>query len=467
MDNPLTPSAIEYAWQQLLERAMGREGSMSEGESEKPDLFFHYALPDSVSPSETPSMIVVPCKEGNWQAILQYSPDSLDWLPSESVIPLDMQLSFDMPIPILFWGLGYEHNREFAGRREDGSVIFYADIIAGAFFMLSRWEEMVVPTRDKHERFPGTASVAYRQGFLGQPIVDQYALILRAWLKTLLPQWTPQRREFSVQLSHDIDHVRRHRSIFSGFRVLAGDIIKRRSRALAQQTLREVVNATLSDEGSIYFRRIQWLADLARQSGIESVFNFKTASPGRWDAGYDVASEVIAQCIRHLDEQGFEIGLHPGYDTLGNLTKLAEEKARLEAVLQRPVHSGRQHYLRFRVPSTWRHWEQVGLQCDTTMGYRDQEGFRCGTCHRFHPFDGERDRALTIWEQPLIVMDDMLRTYSGLSPEQGEERIWELAARCKQVEGTFTLLWHNSALDWKWHDWGKIYPRVLRGLTAF
>jgi hypothetical protein len=108
----------------------------------------------------------------------------------------------------------------------------------------------------------------------------------------------------------------------------------------------------------------------------------------------------------------------------------------------------------------------VGLQCDTTMGYPDQEGFRCGTCHRFHPFDVEQDRELKIWEQPLIVMDGALHTYRGFSPEQGEARILELAARCKQVEGTFTLLWHNSALDWEWSPWKKVYERVLSQLAT-
>jgi hypothetical protein len=466
MDNPLTPSAIKYTWQQLMQRAGAGDDRIAESGFEYQAPFFYYSPPDNVHSTETPSVIVAPCNDRDWQAILQHPSDSLDWLPARSVVPSGMQLPFDTPVPILFWGQGYEHHREFARRREDGSIVFYADIIAGSFFMLSRWEEMVVPTRDEHERFPGIASVAYRQGFLGQPIVDQYALILRAWLKTLSLRWSPQRGNFSVKLSHDIDHVRRYRSILAGFRALGGDIIKRQRHTLAKQTLREIASTTVSSEGATYLRRIQWLADLTSQHRLESVFNFKTASLGRWDSGYDVSSEAIAERIRHLHEQGFEIGLHPGYDTLGDPAKLAEEKARLEAVLQEPVHSGRQHYLRFRVPSTWRHWEKVGLQCDTTMGYPDQEGFRCGTCHRFHPFDVEQDRELKIWEQPLIVMDGALHTYRGFSPEQGEARILELAARCKQVEGTFTLLWHNSALDWEWSPWKKVYERVLSQLAT-
>lgn len=47
-----------------------------------------------------------------------------------------------------------------------------------------------------------------------------------------------------------------------------------------------------------------------------------------------------------LVEQGFEVGLHVGYDTLNDPTLLAEEKARLDAVLGHTRYGGRQHYFR-------------------------------------------------------------------------------------------------------------------------
>ena len=49
--------------------------------------------------------------------------------------------------------------------------------------LLSRWEETVLTGRDAHGRLPFSDSVAHRQGFLDRPLVDEYALILREWLK--------------------------------------------------------------------------------------------------------------------------------------------------------------------------------------------------------------------------------------------------------------------------------------------
>jgi len=92
--------------------------------------------------------------------------------------------------------------------------------------------------------------------------------------------------------------------------------------------------------------------------------------------------------------QGFEIGFHPGYDTYRNLARPLQEKAIFDEAIGLDRYGGRQHYLRFEVLTTWRHWEAANLAYDSTLGYNRCEGFRCGTCHPFHPFDFEQNREL-------------------------------------------------------------------------
>ena len=43
--------------------------------------------------------------------------------------------------------------------------------------------------------------------------------------------------------------------------------------------------------------------------------------------------------------------------------------------------------------------------------------------------------------------------------------ILELARRCRDVEGTFTLLWHNSSLIGEWAAWGFDYEGVVAKLS--
>lgn len=463
----LTRKALAYTWRQLAQRA-GVTGGNPQGTGFEPlGIPVYYANPDQVQP-EQPSIIVVPCAEEASHKLLERPQNSLDWLPAREVIPNGAQLPFDDSIPVLFWGEGYEEgNQPFAQQRNDGSIVFYADIVAVTFFMLTRWEETVVPTRDMHDRFPATASVAYKQGFLDRAIVDEYGLILRAWLKALLPNWEPQRGQFSVKLSHDIDFVQRFPNLYGAMRRLGGDFVKRRSLSDACKTIKDAYWQLTAPEKNSYFQGIYWLADLSRKYGLKSAFYFMAAEQGDpfSRSGYDPRVSWVRQGIEELQSQGFEIGFHPSYYTLNAYERLAAEKEKLDAVLGNLQYGGRQHYLRFQLPNTWRQWEQVGLSYDSTLGYADHEGFRCGTCHAFRPFDVEQERELDLLEVPLIVMDATLRQYRMLTPEQGAERIGVLARRCKQVEGAFTLLWHNSSLDGEWHPWRSMFRRVMGTLA--
>ena len=179
----------------------------------------------------------------------------------------------------------------------------------------------------------------------------------------------------------------------------------------------------------------------------------------------ETTSPPVRELIAHLGKLGFEIGVHPGYDSVSDPDRLAAETVRVSRAVGRRVRKVRQHYLRFRVPDTWHHQAAAGLEEDSTLGYPGHEGFRCGTCHAFRPFDWRTGREIDIVEQPLVVMDATLRLYRGLTPERGAERIRTLAERCREVDGTFTLLWHNSSLHGEWREWREAYERVVRDLA--
>ena len=454
--DPLSDEAVRYVWRQLLTRA-----------GADPD-----ALPVAVSygepiiPTDCPTIVVSPCAPSAWGALLAREPNSLHWIRAPNAVPLGANLPFDDPVPVLFWAEEAEGgHKTFAELRADGTVVFHVDIIGATLFMLSRWEETAGSVRDKYERFPATASVAYRQGFLDRPVVDEYALILREWLKVVLPGWQPKARRFSVKLSHDIDRVRRFRKSHMAIPAFGVDLLKRRSPSRAWQTIIEAIAQTTAPDRTSYFQGIGSLAESSHKYGRgDDAFYFMAAQPGPLEGDYDPASPLMRRCIADLRRQGFEIGLHAGYHTFNDPERLAAEKARLDAVLGGTHYGGRQHNLRFEVPNTWRYWEQAGLSYDSTMTYADHEGFRCGTCHPFCPFDLQQNRELNLWEYPLIVMDGTLRDYRMLTPEQGQARIIELAQRCMQVEGTFTLLWHNTSFDWEWRPWAEVYEHVLRQL---
>ena len=107
---------------------------------------------------------------------------------------------------------------------------------------------------------------------------------------------------------------------------------------------------------------------------------------------------------------------------------------------------GRQHYLRFENPTTWRNWEAAGLTYDFTVGYAEIAGFRCGTSRPFRVFDIEARRQLTLIEKPLIAMETALLGYQGKSPSETADEFCRLRETCRLFAGEFRFLWHNNRL---------------------
>ncbi|MFC1997627.1 polysaccharide deacetylase family protein [Chloroflexota bacterium] len=468
---PLTPEAIQYTWRQLFQRVdfqLGNKLSTSQTGFESLRISPAYSDTEDRKDLEDPTIYVVPCENQDWYAQLERAPNTLEWLPSSECVPRGSSPPIQTPIPILFRGASCANGKKpFAEILPNGALVFYVDIIATTFFMLSRWEETISPTRDQYDRFPATASVAFKQGFLDMPIVDVYALILREWIRVLIPNWEPIKRTFSIKISHDIDFIKRFDEPISALRHLGGDIIKRRSISNSRETLKDFFHIWFSPEKNSFAQSIWKLADASSENHLDSAFYFMATSPtDPFDnSGYDQKTPWVKKIIENLEERGFEIGLHPSYETMNNFEILTQEKSLLEQNIKNKFMGGRQHYLRFKTPDTWLNWERAGMTYDSTIGYADYEGFRCGTCHPFHPFDINDGRELKLIEEPLIVMDSTLMKYREMTPDEAEAKIITLAKRCKNVEGRFTFLWHNTSLSDLSNPWDQMYLRVLKKLS--
>lgn len=449
-----TREAQEYAWREIIRRA----GVAAEN-LEALGLCTVYGLPEGPTPA--PGVYISPCDPQDWPVLLTAA--RVDWIDPTDVFPSGAADLLPEALPVLFWGVHRPQPAPFAELRPDGCLVVYADLLAGAFFLLSRWEEMVSAERDEHGRFPVETCASLRLGFLDRPVVDEYGLVLRAWLQRLSPDWTPVVPEFRVQLSHDVDHVFKPTSFFKGLKTLTADLFVERSAAHFAADCASL----LRGKGVFPLTSaVEQLAQASLRNGLSSTFYFMAAQATHFDDGYDISGLQVRALLGRLHERGFKIGLHPGYDSLNDVGRLLEEKQRLEAALGSPCTAVRQHYLRLTAPHTWAAWEQAGFQTDSSMTFSGHEGFRCGTCWQFPLFDVHQNRVLSVEEIPLVVMDATLRQYRNLTIAAGRARILQLARRCKAVNGTFTLLWHNTSLIRDWFAWGRMYMDVLPELSA-
>ena len=355
---------------------------------------------------------------------------------------------------------------------EEGRLTLGPDLVALTFFMLSRWEETTEAAgdgaeRDERGRFPAQQSVAFRAGFLDRPVVDEWALVIRAWLRHLDPSWSPLPGVFRVHLTHDVDTLRRTGSVGEVARTVAGALRRREWDDVVRQ-LRNGVAALSDWQRDAHVQGMRELMDLSEAAGLPSAFYFKTSDRGPYDTGYRLGEGHNREVLAEVEARGHEVGWHPGYRTFDDPVMFDRELARFEQAVGRRPSGGRQHNLRFQPSETWRRWAEAGLTYDSTVGYAERAGFRCGTSHPFRTFDLDGDRVLSLVEVPLVVMETTLfsPSYEGIEAGAALSRALELAGRSQAVSGVFVLLWHNSSFEGSYRQWSRIYPELVRRLQA-
>lgn len=345
-------------------------------------------------------------------------------------------------------------NKDYLVETPDG-LYLGLDIFGAAFFMLTRYEELVKPDRDKHDRFPATASLAYQEGFLNRPIINDHIEILWYCMKRLWPGLERKQRVFKVVISHDVDVP--FAQAFTGIprlvRNCGGDIIRRKSLSMAINrfnTWQEIKKGNYRQDLNYTFDSIM---DISEQHNLKSAFYFKTACTNKtFDDNYSIDHSYIRQLLRDIHKRGHEIGLHPSYETYQNPEQMKTEFYKLRQVcdeegIQQDCWGGRQHYLRWQGPITWRNWNEAGLNYDSTLSYADYAGFRCGVCYEFPVFDLEKRQILPLYELPLVAMENSVlgEQYMDLEGEEAMDYMHKLKQRCQHFDGNFTLLWHNSS----------------------
>ena len=332
------------------------------------------------------------------------------------------------------------------------------DIFASSFFMLTRWEEYVKKARDEHNRFPASDSLAFENNFLDRPVVNEYVEMLWNMLKFLGCKQERKKKEFELVLTHDIDTIYKYPTLKSGIKEIAGDLIKRKNINLFFHNLSLKIKSNIFMQDP--YDTFDYLMDLSKKLGVKSYFFIHSSIDSKLDFDNDV---YLKRIIDKILEKGHFIGFHPSYNSYNSLEIFKQNKEKIEKLIHHKLIFGRQHYLRFEAPITWQIWEDCQMEWDSSLGYADKEGFRCGVCYKFSVFNILSREKLDLKERPLIVMDGSFQKYQkDILQEEMQEKIQFLKNKVKKYNGDFVFLWHNSSFNTlKWKNYQKIYERVL------
>lgn len=340
---------------------------------------------------------------------------------------------------------------------EVGVVPF--DMFSAAFYLISRYEEYGTVERDVHGRFLPASSLQYQHGFLRKPVVNQYAVYLRQFLKKHgLPE-LPFTGISTIDV--DVAYAYRGRSLFETVGGLVKSLIPRQGGRFNERAT--VLLGRKPDPYDTY----GWISEVHEAAGLSPVYFFLMRRGTGLDRALDPKSKIMRELIlQHADR--YQTGLHPSYGSLHRTELIREEKDVLEQILQAPVIRSRQHYLRFELPVTFRTLLELGIQEEYSMAYAAEPGFRAGIAHPFPYYDlpHEEETALTLY--PTACMDGTLKEYKKLQTNEAEEVIREMVESVRSTGGTFVSVWHNSSLTERdgWQGWRNIYKFLLGMIAA-
>lgn len=372
-------------------------------------------------------------------------PDEIDYMTCED---------FDYAFPVLFG--------DDTVNNDDGFISCGNDIIAASFFMLTRWEEISTIDRDKHDRYREEKSLAIRFGFHQRPIVNEYINLLAKMLNDSGFDIVIPKRKFNLFLTHDVDDIARYDKLSKIIKALGGDIINRKSLRTFFRTIKDVSKIRLRKMPDVY-NRFNFIMDLSEKRHAKSAFYFIPGLDGEEDVRFDINDNMVHEIIASINARSHIIGIHPSYSSYCNHDRLMTEKKRMFKY-NPSISEGRQHYLRYKIPRTWREWDECGLKVDSGMGYYNTVGFRCGICYEFPVFDVEKRCQLELRERPLIVMDTALRKHAVTKKKCIAECL-KMAQITRKFNGDFVLLWHNSNLSVnEWEGWDSVYKQITESI---
>lgn len=339
--------------------------------------------------------------------------------------------------------------REFTVTQWKGLPVFFSsnagsdfpfDIFAASFYLVSRYEEYTDKRCDEHGRYMASSSLAFKHGFLQIPVVDMWANeFARAFIRRYR-NIAIKRNEFRSLLTFDADQPYAYvgKNLFESISGIVGDI---RSNS---QNIRKRYRAVSRGERDPY-DVFEYIARVADDNNAEVQFFFPVGDHSRHDKNPSWKNPDYRALIKDISGK-YASGLHPSYKSAFNPTLMDSERMHLEEITGRTVRCSRFHYLRFRLPDSYRNLLQMGITEDFSMGYSDEPGFRAGIARPYFFFDLNEEKQTELRICPFQIMDETLFQTKSLDNESALAVINGIIARIRSVGGMFVSIWHNTSL---------------------
>jgi hypothetical protein len=370
-------------------------------------------------------------------------------LEQENIAPQSASIEFHEGLPVLFRSIA----------TDDPGF----DLFAASFYMLSRYEEYLPHSKDRHGRFPFSESLAFAYGLAMEPLVELWAGVLRNTIKLKYPHVVFPDRQFTFLPTIDIDipWAYRNRGLWRTWGGLARGLLK---GELRETGFRARVLLNLGDDPYDTWAVIDQIHDKA---GLSPLFFVSAGTYSSFDKCVRGNNPEYRKLVSKISGK-YRTGVHPSYFSYLDGRLMKKEICQLSDMTRMPVLRSRQHYLRLEMPVSYRLLAENGIREDYTMGWAESPGFRAGTCTPFLFYDLMRESVTPLKIMPFQIMDGTLRDYMELDPGQAASVARNIVQKIKDVRGTLVTLWHNQSFSEKgrWKGWQNVYIDIIKSAAG-
>lgn len=339
----------------------------------------------------------------------------------------------DLDINIYDW----EDTKCFFPTGEKSALPF--DIFAATFYLISRYEEYLPHVKDELGRFPATESLAYKEGFLKQPVVDVWAHQFKEILLETFPQMEFPHKQLTI---HNVIEAKRpfeflQRGVLRNILGFGGDLWKLK---LGRFFLRIRVLLHLRKDP---YDTFSWMLNNVRNSASKLTIFFLLGEAFSYREDFNTKRQTFKSLVKYVADY-CEVGLMFSFYSVEEYEKLKVERFQMEDITHRTLQSSTNDRQLVNLPLVYRNLVELEIKNDFTMFYYNEIGFRAGTCTPFLFYDLDYEVKTPLVLQPVIGKSLALT----LGKEKDTEgTIMQVYNWVKQVNGTFIFFFSNRDFE--------------------
>lgn len=349
----------------------------------------------------------------------------------------------------------------------DNGFLRNYDLLWNSFVFLSRLEEFSAENTGKRIGSYSTHHPRVDKSTFNIPIINNLFNEFEEIIKENFSDLEfGEKQKPTVELSHDVDYIaktlqlRLKQTAFNAFNTLKSIAQPKKFKKKVSHTFKFLFS------NPTYWCFDYW-KDLENSLDQKSTFyiysRIKTTNAKSWllDPSYNLDKNIKLQDqLKHLMEEGFEIGVHGSYCSARDEVLLQNEKENLERNIGCKITKVRQHWLNYEENSTPYIHDKI-FDLDSTIGWNDRIGFRAGCLSRYRPYDHKNQKAFSFYETPLIVMDSHIFDYNSNNVDQAINSVMQMLQNLQKYKcAHVSIAWHQRVCN-EDYMWQYLYKNLL------